>query len=193
MDEKEPTPASQLERDLTSDIDDSRRLAKRSYVLAQMVFFLSILTSFVSAVVIAVGVPAETQAKVWTAICAAAPAALLTLNNTFKWEERTRWFWRKERLAYGLRARLLYTQNPRLDAISREYAEQSTKLEMEWPAMSAPPVQPGRPVPIGADAGIGATGATPTVPRAAAVAADSLRNAGLERDADGPGGRPVTR
>ncbi|MCY1313429.1 hypothetical protein D9M70_639530 [compost metagenome] len=80
--------------------------------------------------------------KIATATFAALPGLMLLINNTLRFEERTKWFWRKARMAEGFYRRIRDAKDPTTNSLSSKYSEESEKLEIEWPAFGNSPGQP---------------------------------------------------
>ena len=123
--------------------------ARNNYNLAQAIFGLSVLASFVAAILVGIG------AKDWTVIglselggrillsaMTALPALFLLVNNTFRFEERAKWSWRKCRKTEKLLRELRDSSAPDLARVSKDFSEMSEEMENEWPAFGSTPAQP---------------------------------------------------
>lgn len=141
--------ADHLEEELKKTIEDCTRWARRNYVYAHAVFVTSVLGSFAASVL-----ASGELGKAWlgddgnrvaTAVFAALPGVMLLLNNALRFEERTRWFWRKVRLAERYYRQLRDRTDPTTSSLSKAYGEDCEKLEAEWPAFGATPGQPAKP------------------------------------------------
>ncbi|MCW5580715.1 MAG: hypothetical protein KIS72_05200 [Luteimonas sp.] len=127
-----------FEQELLGTVRESTRLAKRNYVYAHATFLLSVGGSFVASILAASDYG---NAKVIAAV-AALPGLALLVNNTLRFEERTKWLWRKARMAEKYLRKLRHANDPALDAMSSEYDIEAEKLESEWPAFGSSPAQP---------------------------------------------------
>jgi hypothetical protein len=138
MDEKF---ASELETELFH----CRRWARRNYVFAHVVFALSVVSSFISTVLVSGDqwqkVFGNLNYRVITSLFASMPAVMLLVNNTLRFEERTKWFWRKARAVQRFWREL--RDNPSVDipALSKQFSELSESMEDEWPGFGAMPEQ----------------------------------------------------
>ena len=130
-----------LERELGQAIEECSALAKRNYVYAHLVFIVSVVGSFGATVLVASGL----EYKLAAAIMAALPGLALLVNNTLRFEERTRWFWRKARMAEGYHRAIRDAGDPQAGPLSRQYSEVCRQLEAEWPAFGSVPGQPTKP------------------------------------------------
>lgn len=133
--------SEQFADELRQTIKESKRLAKWNFAYAHIVFALSVLGSFIATVLAS----NSYQYPAVTAICAALPGLMLLINNTLRFEERTKWFWRKARMAEGYFRKLRDRVDPKTDALSSQYSEESEKLEADWPAFGSSPGQPQKP------------------------------------------------
>jgi hypothetical protein len=130
-----------FEDELRQTIHDSTKWARRNYVYAHVTFILSVLGSFLATVLAA----SEYHNSVVTASLAALPGLMLLINNTLRFEERTKWFWRKTRMAESYYRDLRDREHPIASSASARYSEESAKLESEWPAFGSSPGQPKKP------------------------------------------------
>ncbi len=140
--------SDQLESELRLTIEDCQRWARRNYILAHMVFVVSVLGSFAAAVLASSDLGeewfGESGNKATIAILAALPGLMLLLNNTLRFEDRTKWFWKKVRLAERYYREVRDTGET-VSALSKRFSEESEKLEAEWPAFGSMPGQPSKP------------------------------------------------
>jgi|GEM_PF-856881 len=127
-----------LEQELRETIDSCTRLAKRNYVWAHATFAVSVVGSFAASILAVSGYPDRAV----VAAVAALPALALMVNNTLRFEERTKWFWRKARMAEKYHRRLRDAHDPVRGALSAEYGDEAEQLESEWPAFGSSPAQP---------------------------------------------------
>jgi hypothetical protein len=135
-----------LEEELVTTISEGTKWARRNYVYAHAVFVLSVLSSFLASVMAAgdLGkmVLGPDGNQVATALLAAIPAFMLLINNTLRFEERTKWFWRKVRLAERHYRKLRDHPESNIASLSDSYSAEAESLELEWPAFGASPGQP---------------------------------------------------
>lgn len=122
------------------------RWARRNYAYAHAIFIVSVLASFITTVLVAADVWEQILCpipyKVITSILASVPAVMLLINNTLRFEERTKWFWRKGRMAQKYLRRLRDDNTSDRAAISIQYSEASERLEDDWPTFGGSPGQP---------------------------------------------------
>ena len=130
--------ADSFEQELQNTVHESSRLARRSYIWAHLVFAVSVIGSF-AASILAVS---ESVSPPLVAAVAALPALALMVNNTLRFEERTKWLWRKTRMAEKYLRRLRDAHDPARDALSAGYSSEAEQLESEWPAFGSAPAQP---------------------------------------------------
>ena len=145
VEEDKNSRRSGLEAELRETISSCEKLAARSYVFAQLVFCSSVLGSFFATVFVSGELGAQyfdNHEKLITAILAALPATMILLNNSFRFEERTSWFWRKVRISQRYLRLIRDSKNPDLESISTEYSKKMEELESEWPAMAGSSAQP---------------------------------------------------
>ncbi|GHC13648.1 hypothetical protein [Cerasicoccus arenae] len=138
--------SQELKDELEESINDCSRFAKRSYFWAQVLFLITILASFFASILAAgdlgKNLLGEECQKAVTALLAALPGTALLINNSFRFEERTKWFWKKVRVCEKLLRELRDSNNTDLEAVSSTYSEKMEELELEWPAMDSPAQQP---------------------------------------------------
>ena len=120
-------------------------LAKRSYKCAQTLFFITILASFFASI-LAAGELGEKLFEEWnkviTTILAALPGTAILINNSLRYEEKTKWFWKKVRISEKFLRKLRDSSSPDVEEISLQFSERMEELENEWPAMDSPAKQP---------------------------------------------------
>lgn len=120
--------SSGFKEELLGTIKDNAQWAKRNYWYANSVFFLSILSSFFSSIAVAL----YPDSKI-TIFAAALPGTILVVNNIFRFEERTKWFWKKVRLAELYYRIIRDSEQYNLTELSAKYSEEVLLLENEWP------------------------------------------------------------
>lgn len=137
-----------LESELKRTIEDCQWWAQRNYILAHLVFVVSVLGSFIAAVLASGDLGAkwfgEPANKAAVSILAALPGLMLLINNTLRFEDRTKWFWRKARLAERY-YRQVRDSGQGISKLSLEFSKECEKLEAEWPAFGSTPGQPSKP------------------------------------------------
>ncbi len=144
---------STLESELTNVVSDCSKLAKRHYLYAQLAFAISVLASFLSSILTGIGTADlsklvganELIVKAILTLLTAVPATVLLVNNTIRFEERTKWFWNKTRKTEKLLRELKYSANTDVTRISTAFSSLSEELENQWPALGASPAQPKKP------------------------------------------------
>jgi len=138
-----------LKGELEGEAKFCTRWARSNYNLAQLIFGLSVLAGFVSAILVGIG------AKDWTAIgltelggrillsaLTAMSALFLLINNTLRFEERAKWCWKKCRKTERLLRELRDSPAPDTSRISTGFSVMSEEMEAEWPAFGSTPAQP---------------------------------------------------
>lgn len=126
-----------FQKELSNSIENTIKWAKINYVLAHIVFTISIVSSFGGSLIIALG-----KDKILTVILAALPGLMLLINNTFRFEERAKWFWRKTRVSEAYSRELRDKSDPDTHLLSQNYSRELAELELEWPAFGSSPSQP---------------------------------------------------
>ncbi len=137
-----------FESELQKTISETAGWARRNYVYAHSVFVLSVLGSFLASVLAAGELGrtlfGENGNRVATAVLAAIPELMLLINNTLRFEDRTKWFWRKNRLSERYYRKLRDHAEPDIASLSDSYSAEVEKLEAEWPAFGTSPGQPSK-------------------------------------------------
>lgn len=134
-----------LKEDLEDAIHSSSALAKRTYFWAQLLFFITIISSFFASILAAGELGAQlfpNYNKLVTAVLAALPGTAILINNSLRYEEKTKWFWKKTRVAEKFLRQLRDSIDPDVERISIQFSEKMEELESEWPAMDSPVKQP---------------------------------------------------
>ncbi|MFJ2445131.1 hypothetical protein [Pseudomonas sp. NPDC087626] len=141
--------SQELVGELSKEIDHCQVWARRNYNYAHLVFGITVMASFIAAILIGsnakdwpeVGL-GETGFRILLTALTAMPAALLLINNTLRFEERSKWFWRKCRKAQRLLRKMRDSRNPDPEVLSDEFSKISEEMENEWPAFGSSPSQP---------------------------------------------------
>lgn len=139
----------ELLTELKTEVDHCEKWARRNYNYAHLVFGFIVMASFISAILVgintndwtAIGLT-ETGGRILLTALTAMPAALLLINNTLRFEERSKWFWRKCRKIQRLLRVLRDSAQPSPEEVSRSLSDISEELEAEWPAFGSSPSQP---------------------------------------------------
>jgi len=144
--------ATTLQAEIKAEVDHCTRWARTNYNWAQIIFILSVLSSFFAAILVGVGAKdwtalglSETGGRIALAMLTGMPASLLLINNTMRFEDKAKWCWKKCRKAERLFRRLRDEPAPDVATISAEFSSISEELENEWPAFGASPSQPKKP------------------------------------------------
>ena len=141
--------SQELTSELKQEIENCQVWARRNYCYAHLVFGFTVMASFCSAIL--VGSDAKDWPEIWLGergfrilltTLTALPAALLLINNTLRFEERSKWFWRKCRKLQRLLRRIRDSKNPDPAEIGEELSILSEEMESEWPAFGSSPSQP---------------------------------------------------
>jgi hypothetical protein len=144
--------ATDLLTELQEEARHCKKWARRNYNFAHAVFLSSVLLSFMSSIVVSLDDVVwdalgwnHVLGRILLTVTTAAPAALLLVNNTLRFEERSKWFWKKTRVVQRLHRQLRDDPTADKASISRELGEVSETLEDQWPAFGATPSQPQKP------------------------------------------------
>ena len=143
-----------LQGELEDEAKFCSKWARNNYNLAQLIFGLSVLASFVSAILVGTGAKdwtavglTELESRILLSALTALPALLLLVNNTLRFEERAKWCWRKCRRTERLLRELRDSAAPDAARISTDFSAMSEEMEMEWPAFGSTPSQPKKSGP----------------------------------------------
>jgi hypothetical protein len=69
---------------------------------------------------------------------------MLVVNSTLRFEDRTKWFWKKARMTERYLRQLRDAEAPNRPQLSASFSEEAEKLEGEWPAFGASPGLPSK-------------------------------------------------
>ena len=140
--------------ELETDAKFCTRWAKNNYNLAQIIFGLTVLASFVASILVGVGAKdwttiglSEFQGRVLLSAITALPAMLLLVNNTMRFEDRAKWFWKKCRKVERMLRAVKYDPNTDIPKVMKEYSDMAEEMEQEWPAFGSTPAQPKKAGP----------------------------------------------
>lgn len=139
----------ELLAELKTEADHCQKWARRNYNYAHLVFGLTVMGSFISAILVGINTKdwsaiglSETGGRILLTALTAMPATLLLINNTLRFEERSKWFWRKCRRIQRYLRELRDSPQPIAAEISKRLSDISEELEAEWPAFGSSPSQP---------------------------------------------------
>lgn len=143
--------ARDLFSELKKEVDNCQVWARRNFKYAHLIFAVTVMASFVSAILVGSNVKdwpeiglSELGVRIFMTALTALPAALLLINNTLRFEERSKWFWRKCRKVERLLRTMRDTKDFDRKVISQEFSDISEQMETEWPAFGSSPSQPKR-------------------------------------------------
>jgi hypothetical protein len=92
--------AEALAQELGREVVHRTKWAKHNFNWAQIIFALSVLSSFTAALLVGVGAKdwtaiglSELQGRILLAALTGMPASFLLINNTMRFVERAKWFW----------------------------------------------------------------------------------------------------
>src|SRR5210317_1045134 len=91
-----------LKQDLDRRITASESRAKSNYIVAYLVIALGVVSSSAATISVA----AQALTPVGNAVIAAIPGICVMILNTFKFEARSRWWWRKNFRLIEIQAQL---------------------------------------------------------------------------------------
>ena len=126
---------SELERESAL----ARRYCRRNFSVAATLFFIAVVSSGVAAVLASLG--EATVPRVVTAVVAALPALIISLNSTLRFDHRHRWHMEREVALKGLLSRLRWEGAPESE-ISSEYRAMDQRLKEQWQPFGDLPVGP---------------------------------------------------
>lgn len=141
--------STELLGEMTDESKYCAKWARNNYNFAQAIFVFSVLASFVAAILVGIGSKdwsvvglSELGGRILLSAMTALPALFLLINNTFRFEERAKWSWRKCRKTERLLRELRDSPTPDLARVSKDFSEMSEEMENEWPAFGSTPAQP---------------------------------------------------
>jgi hypothetical protein len=117
---------SELIKTLKEDILHSRKAARRNYFAAYTLNIIVVGASITAAILATANAPAT-----YTAIFAALPAIVLSINTTFKFEKKSRWHWKKNKRIRGYLNSLEFEGANDAD-ISRAYSKFNEEMDESW-------------------------------------------------------------
>jgi hypothetical protein len=123
-----------FDEDLRRRYEACRRRGRANYWAAFFVLLIAVSGSALATVSIAIGI----WPKHVNAILAAFPGAMYLLNRQFRFEERSRWWFKKFYAIEGLH-RGLTRENRSETEISQELTEHSRKWIEKWPGFGEAP------------------------------------------------------
>lgn len=117
---------------------------RRNYYTAFGLLILAVLASAGTAIAVAI----DQMPKSLVAALAAAPGIFILINTTFRFEERSRWYWRKRTRLEVLLRRYNFESMPAAE-VSRCWNEIDEEMFHEWPGFGSGPLntsvnQPGK-------------------------------------------------
>lgn len=117
----------ELRAEMAREIARSRKLARRNYLAAYVLFVISIGATVVAALVSASDADPAVRAALTTI-----PGAAVLINSTLKLQEKARWYWRRVKRieAFVRRSKLA---NASVESLSEEYSAFTLQMEDVWP------------------------------------------------------------
>ena len=141
--------SDELIQEMTAEAKYCAKWARNNYNFAQAIFIFSVLSSFIAAILVGIGGKdwsviglSELWGRILLSAMTALPALFLLINNTFRFEERASWSWRKCRKTEKILRGVRDSSKPELVGASKEFSEMSEEMENEWPAFGSTPAQP---------------------------------------------------
>lgn len=107
---------------------------RRNYFAAFALLVLSVLASAATAIAVAI----DELPKSLIAALAASPGIFILINSTFRFEERSRWYWRKRTRLEVLCRRHKFEAMSAAD-VSRCWNEIDEEMFHEWPGFGSGP------------------------------------------------------
>lgn len=124
----------ELKQELLAATRLTAYLAKRNYILAYVVTFISVFASIAAGILVALE-SAHIQ-PLYIAVIAALPAGMMTVNTVFRFEQKSAWFWKKNKHQHRLYRALVY-EDADPAQISREFSQLETEMENDWVSFGA--------------------------------------------------------
>lgn len=119
----------ELQQELQWQVSRSRRRARLNCLAGYLNAILSIGTSICAAVLVAANAN-----KTLTVTFAALPAALMAVGGTFRFEQKSAWHWRKNKLLAGLLRSLKY-EGADPAKVSETFSKIELELDQGWIAL----------------------------------------------------------
>ncbi len=116
-----------LENELKEAAKLSKYLAKRNYILAYSVTLISVFASIAAGILVAL----KNFDPVLLAIIASLPAGMMTFKAVFRFEQKSAWFWQKNKKLERLYRALAY-EGASPAAISKEFSQVESEMESSW-------------------------------------------------------------
>jgi hypothetical protein len=105
----------------------SKYLAKRNYILAYAVTLISVFASITAGILVAL----EGLNPAMIAAIASLPAAMMTFKTVFRFEQKSAWFWQKNKNLERLYRSLMYEEKPPAE-VSKEFSQVESEMETDW-------------------------------------------------------------
>lgn len=118
-----------LRKELESAVTLTLNLAKRNYLLAYFFTFLSVMASIAAGILVALD--SELVPPAVIAAVASLPAGMMTVNTVFRFEQKSAWFWKKNKGLAGLYRALIYEGADPVE-ISRGFSRLEAEMEGDW-------------------------------------------------------------
>lgn len=122
----------ELIRNLEHRITGCAKRNRRNYYTAFGLLTIAVATSAGTSIAIAI----DQLPKSLIAVLAATPGIFILINTTFRFEERSRWYWRKRTRLEVLLRRYKFENMPAAD-VSRFWNEIDEEMFNEWPGFGS--------------------------------------------------------
>lgn len=117
----------QLLNELVVSAKSAKRFAVRNYILAYIVSGVTVISSIAAALMFSISsIPSYVPG-----ILASLPAAMVGANTVFRFDQKSAWFWKKNKRIESLVRRLQYEGAPVVE-ISKEFSSLEESMEQEW-------------------------------------------------------------
>ncbi|MYM68101.1 hypothetical protein GTP45_14850 [Pseudoduganella sp. FT55W] len=122
-----------LEAELVAAIAASRYYARRNYFLGYMVAGASVVSSILAGISVSFPcIPPQV-----TAVLASIPAAMIATTTTFRFEQKSAWFWRKAKRQESLLRSIRY-EAVDVATASKTLSQIEEDMEQEWVSFGTP-------------------------------------------------------
>lgn len=116
----------------------NRKLAQRNYWFAFIVTLISVLASISAGILVALDTALFSPGVI--AAVASLPAGMMTINTVFRFEQKSTWFWKKNKAAAALyRALVFEAADPA--TISQQFSAMEAEMEDSWVTFGTPSSQ----------------------------------------------------
>lgn len=136
------TSDPEFEKELLRLIEYTKSKEKNYTVLSYIFYLSAIFFSFLSSILILFKGEIFYLVKKENIliVISSLPAIILMINKNLKFEDKARWFRKKNRIARKYSRILRDLNNPDKSKLAIEFSEQEEELEKEWPTLGEIPI-----------------------------------------------------